>query len=246
MTPFPLPGAGRFFEEWTAEWPALVSIAFKLLVAALCGVIIGYEREKRGKPAGLKTAVLVVMGACAYVLAAQLAMTHGGGGPSDTVRVISQVVTGIGFLGAGTIMQAKGGITGLTTAAAIWYMGAVGCTVAVGFPLLGLSLSLAALGVLTSLKWAEDRIAHGARAIDGIFVVSARAGSPAEGVLKQFLHDLADHGGGALPLKREENLVILRLPGALFKHLPRDFREELFEAGGLVEMKIEAPAAGND
>src|SRR6185369_1790116 len=178
--------------EWVAEWPLLVEILFKLAVAFLCGVIIGYEREKRGKPAGLKTGVLVVMGACVYVIAAQLAiLAAGGGGAPDVVRVIGQIVTGIGFLGAGAIMQAKGGITGLTTAAAIWYMGAVGCIVAVSYPFLAIGLSLAALGVLSSLKWVETRIALGRLEPHDTLILRVRPGSPAEEKLKSWLHDLA-------------------------------------------------------
>jgi putative Mg2+ transporter-C (MgtC) family protein len=225
--------------EWAAEWPLLVEILFKLAVAFVCGFIIGYERERRGKPAGLKTGVLVVMGACIYVIAAQLAILHTPGGSPDVVRVIGQVVTGIGFLGAGVIMQAKGGITGLTTAAAIWYMGAVGCIVGVDYPILAIGLSLTAFGVLAGLKWVEDRIARGKSRPGGELLIRVRADSPAELKLKEFLTDLAELGlAGERQIKRDGDVALLRLPDRLTRKLPPDYKEELFEAGGLIELKI--------
>lgn len=231
-----------FTEEWNNEWPLLLIILSKLAVAFLCGVIIGYERERRGKPAGLKTAVLVVMGACVYVIAAQLTILAAGvGGGPDVVRVIGQIVTGIGFLGAGAIMQAKGAITGLTTAAAIWYMGAVGCIVAVGYPFLAILLSLAALAVLTSLKWVEQRVALGRNHPGMLLIIRVRPGSPAEEKLKSWLTDLADMGpAGAMLLKREGEVSALRLPSAVATGLPSEYREELHEAGGLIEI-VTAP-----
>lgn len=94
------------------------------VVAVLCGVIIGLERESKGKPAGLRTLVLISLGSCVFVEMSQImAATHG-----DPSRIAAQIVSGIGFIGAGAILQKSesGYIAGLTTAASIWVTSAIG------------------------------------------------------------------------------------------------------------------------
>src|SRR5712671_5119683 len=107
-----------------------ILIALKLLLAMLCGGAIGFERELSRKPAGLRTNVLICMGAALFMIVSR----HiGGGAPGgDPGRLAAQVVTGIGFLGAGVILQARGSIHGLTTAATIFVVGAVGITIGEG------------------------------------------------------------------------------------------------------------------
>src|SRR6059036_2003201 len=104
----------------------LALIALKLVVAMLCGGAIGFERELSRKPAGLRTNVLICMGAALFMVVSR----HiGGGAPyTDPARLVAQVVTGIGFLGAGVILQSRGSVIGLTTAATIFVVGAVGIT----------------------------------------------------------------------------------------------------------------------
>lgn len=105
-------------------------IGLKLLVAMLCGGAIGMERELRRKPAGLRTNVLICMGAALLMYTSR----HiGNGAPyTDPARLVAQAVTGIGFLGAGVIMQARGSVTGLTTAATIFLDMAVGISIGDG------------------------------------------------------------------------------------------------------------------
>ena len=110
---------------------ALMSgIGLKLFVAMLCGGAIGMERELSRKPAGLRTNVLICMGAALLMYTSR----HiGGGAPyTDPARLVAQAVTGIGFIGAGVIMQARGSVTGLTTAATIFLVMAVGIAVGDG------------------------------------------------------------------------------------------------------------------
>lgn len=96
-------------------------------MAALAGLIIGMEREMKGKSAGLKTNALVAIGAAVFVL---LSLEFRGDEFVDTTRVIGQIVTGIGFIGAGTIIQRGGNVSGLTTAATIWCSAGAGCLAA--------------------------------------------------------------------------------------------------------------------
>ncbi|HUN65332.1 MAG TPA: MgtC/SapB family protein [Bacteroidota bacterium] len=105
--------------------------------AILCGSLIGIERERRGKPAGLRTNLLICLGSCLYMLASEFLFQRAGSGTGDPSRIASQVVTGIGFLGAGTIIQSRGTITGLTSAATIWVVAALGIFIGAGFPWIG-------------------------------------------------------------------------------------------------------------
>src|SRR5882672_12781894 len=99
-------------------------IVAKLVLAIVCGGAIGFERELSRKAAGLRTNVLICMGSALFMIVSR----HiGGGAPyTDPARLVAQVVTGIGFLGAGVILQARGSVTGLTTAATIFVVAAVG------------------------------------------------------------------------------------------------------------------------
>lgn len=104
---------------------------FRLGMALLSGVIIGTQRELRQRQAGLTTNSLVAVGACVFILISESvimsAMASGGPVNNDNLRVLSQVVTGIGFLGAGVIMKNGVTIHGLSSAATIWCSAAVGC-----------------------------------------------------------------------------------------------------------------------
>lgn len=103
------------------------SFALRILAATLAGLLIGVEREYKNKSAGLKTNALVALGAAVFVL---VSLQFEGEKWVDTSRVLSQVVVGIGFLGAGVIIQKGNKIEGLTTSATIWCSAAVGCLAA--------------------------------------------------------------------------------------------------------------------
>lgn len=116
----------------------------KLLLAAFLGGIIGLERELRGKPAGLRTNILIAMGAALFTtISLQMAVN------SDPTRIAAQVVTGIGFLGAGVILREHGAVVGLTIAATIFVVAAIG--VAVGAGLWWPSVVAAAIVLVTLL-----------------------------------------------------------------------------------------------
>jgi putative Mg2+ transporter-C (MgtC) family protein len=143
-----------FWDELTSGLPTKTQLAhtlIRLVAAALLGSLIGWQRERAGKSAGLRTHILVSLGTAVFVLAAT-----GSGMSSDGVsRVIQGLVTGIGFIGAGAILKLSQTreIQGLTTAAGIWITAAVGVTVGLG------ALGLALLS--TGLTWAV--LAVGAR-----------------------------------------------------------------------------------
>jgi putative Mg2+ transporter-C (MgtC) family protein len=113
-------------------WDGTVFV--RLLVAILLGGAIGYEREVGGKPAGLRTHALVCLGSTLFMLVSIRSPDFFPGvGPVDPGRIAAQVVTGVGFLGAGTILRAGGSVRGLTTAASIWAVAAIGLAIGVGY-----------------------------------------------------------------------------------------------------------------
>lgn len=105
----------------------LVEFSIRVGLAVVAGLLIGAEREFSGKSAGLKTNALVALGACVFVL---ISLNFEGEPYVDITRVLGQVVSGIGFIGAGTILQQKGSVKGLTTAATIWCSAGTGCLAA--------------------------------------------------------------------------------------------------------------------
>lgn len=118
----------------------------RLVLAAFLGMIIGLERELGGQPAGERTHALAALGSAAFGLISLQAFPAG-----DQARVAAGVVTGLGFLGAGMILQRDEGVQGLTTAAGIWAVGAIGLAIGAGQYLLGLT-SAALVGVILALE----------------------------------------------------------------------------------------------
>ena len=122
-------------EDWRRLHDVLLPFLVRCGAAALCGAMVGLERELRNKPAGFRTNILICVGAAMYMTVGLILTPHGGQ-QVDPTRIAAQVVTGIGFLGAGSILQAGGRVTGLTTAATIWVVAAIGLISGAGFPIL--------------------------------------------------------------------------------------------------------------
>lgn len=134
----------------------LTSDISAILLAVCCGAIIGLERQIKHKPAGLRTNVLICLGAAVFtIISGRMA------GDKDAItRIAAQIVTGVGFLGAGAVIQDRGGIHGLTTAATIWLVASVGMACGAKlYQLAGVS-TLIALAVLVGLGYLEKRFAR--------------------------------------------------------------------------------------
>lgn len=112
-----------------------MEITLRLFLALTLGGVVGYERERQQRPAGFRTHVLVCVGSALIMLVSAYGMAGASGGTVvyDPARIAAQVVTGIGFLGAGTILRHGNTITGLTTAASIWIVSGIGLAVGIGF-----------------------------------------------------------------------------------------------------------------
>lgn len=132
----------------------MMDFIFRVFVAALLGGVIGFEREYRAKEAGLRTHFLVAMGSALFMILSQYGFESQLGMPTislDPSRIASQVVTGIGFIGAGTIIFQKHVIKGLTTAAGLWVTSAIGLTCGSGMYLLAVTATLLVLLCLETI-----------------------------------------------------------------------------------------------
>jgi putative Mg2+ transporter-C (MgtC) family protein len=152
------------WEELAAGFPeaeAMARITVRLIVAMIFGAVIGIQRERAGKPAGLRTHMLVALGAAVFVIASgEFGMN------ADSIsRVIQGLVTGIGFLGAGAILKLydKRAVEGLTTAAGIWMTAALGVAVGLGRFGLALVATLLAWMTLSLVRQMERFLNRGAR-----------------------------------------------------------------------------------
>ncbi len=150
--------------------PAGIQIALGILgkmgVGVLLGGVIGWERETHGRPAGVRTHMLVVLG---VVLLSEVSRQFGGGDPG---RIAAQIVTGIGFLGAGTILRMGPEIRGLTSAASIWASAGIGMAISVGGPFLVVAV-ISTLLVLLTLSYVDhlERRLHAKAHPKELFVV---------------------------------------------------------------------------
>ena len=124
----------------------------KIIVSILCGGIIGLERQLRGKPAGIRTSILICLGSQVFV-------SHGTSlATGDQYRVLAQVVTGIGFLGAGLMISQEGTVRGVTSAAVIWVLAAIGATIGLGHFREAVVFVLVTVAVLSGVEYLENSI----------------------------------------------------------------------------------------
>ncbi|MEO7457403.1 MAG: MgtC/SapB family protein [Gemmatimonadaceae bacterium] len=141
-----------------------LDLLVKLVIAVLLGGVIGFERELAGKPAGLRTNILICVGATLLMdISVRIGMVNGTR-IGDPGRIAAQIVSGVGFLGAGTIMHSQGIVTGLTSAATIWVVAAIGMAVGAGYYVEGLGAGLLVTFVLSGLGGLEHHVRRVRRA----------------------------------------------------------------------------------
>lgn len=135
-------------------------IVIRLLVAALLGALIGFDRERQNQPAGLRTHTILAVGsALAMIISVNLANQYKdfGGPDGDPARLAAQVISGIGFLGAGAIFRFGPNVRGITTATSLWTLAVIGLSIGAGNFIAGIATTLILLVVLTILDWVEKR-----------------------------------------------------------------------------------------
>lgn len=146
--------------------PTVLEVAERLAVSVLLGALLGWDREMRHKAAGLRTHMMVALGAAGFTLLGiefmDAASTTEGASAIDLSRIIQGVVGGVGFLGAGAIIQARGGVAGMTTAAGIWVTASIGVACAMGEFIVAVLIAGVAFLVLSMGLWAERRVKRAA------------------------------------------------------------------------------------
>lgn len=137
------------------------SFWLRIGMTVACGSLIGWERVHSHRPVGVRTSTLICMGAAVFVMSQEMILRQTAA-TIDYTRIIAQIVTGVGFLGAGAIIHQGVTVTGLTSAATIWMLAGIGVVIGIGYPFTGLALTVCAWFVLEPLRWFERRIMKGA------------------------------------------------------------------------------------
>jgi putative Mg2+ transporter-C (MgtC) family protein len=159
----------------------------RLLLAALLGGAVGLERELRHKPAGLRTMMLISIGAALFtIMSYEMAGDVGG----DHTRIAAQIIPGIGFIGAGVVLRERGAVTGITSAATIFMIASVGMTVGAGFPVTAVFTTLLILVSLVFLGLVEDRIGLHTRMLT--FTMTTPPGDPS---ILEHVHQMVQEAG---------------------------------------------------
>jgi putative Mg2+ transporter-C (MgtC) family protein len=142
----------------TPQWPVAVQLELiaRLALSLGLGAVVGFERERSRQAAGFRTHILVAMGAALFTIVSAYGFE---GEVVDPTRIAAQIVTGIGFIGAGAVLHHRGSIRGLTTAASLWAVAAVGMAAGAGMYV----MALAGTGLILGTLWILDRVADVAR-----------------------------------------------------------------------------------
>lgn len=210
----------------------------KLGLSVACGAAIGFERELSDKPAGLRTNMLICVGSTLITMTSiSLALSYGSRqvNIADPGRIAAQIVSGIGFLGAGTIIQARGAVHGLTTAATIWVMAGIGLAIGTGYYAPAVATTVLLLGILAALGWLERHITRPHHFV--YFHVSARR---EPGVIDA-LNDLAEEHNLRLPdlsLSSREGRMKLEFALTCTTRVRDDLIEELLDLDAVEEVRV--------
>ncbi len=137
-----------FFNLYPLSWAGILS-------AVIVGTIVGLERQIFGKPAGIRTSALICLGSYLFIALSQSVLGPKSG---DATRVLGQIVSGIGFLGAGVIISKEGTIQGVTSAAVIWVLAGMGALIGFGYYSDAYFLALVILSILMGIEWLERMI----------------------------------------------------------------------------------------
>ncbi len=213
----------------------ILEIVLKLLLAIALGGIIGLEREASQKPAGLRTHILICVSATIMMILSELVLAGKGAATGDTLRIAAAVVTGMGFIGAGTIIQSQGAVHGLTTAATLWTVTGLGLVVGAGYYLIAVITSAVILGTLILFGKLEET--HLKRTL---YHYHLRIKDTPDILIN--LRKLIFHLGlklAELNLKKERNVTIVKLSFSSSEEKERQFNQSLFDMGEIVEIKIE-------
>ncbi len=205
-------------------------ICLRLLCAMLVGLVIGTEREYTNRPAGMRTHILVALGACAVMITGELIFQQysARGAAPDPARLGAQVITGVGFLGAGTILRDGTSVKGLTTAASLWAVACLGLAAGAGYyAVAGLGMVFIFITLTIFEVFQTKLVGPGA----GLYCYSLKTRDPGECLI--FLHETAQKyrlGLAELTAERQGDCTLIRFRGEIAGTGAKRRRQKFLEA----------------
>jgi putative Mg2+ transporter-C (MgtC) family protein len=213
----------------------MLDVVLKLLLAIALGGIIGLERETSQKPAGLRTHILICAGAALMMILSELMLAGKTAAGGESLRVAAAVITGMGFIGAGTIIQSQGIVHGLTTASTLWTVTGLGLVIGAGYYVLAVLFSGLILVALVLFRRVEET--HLKKALYHYHLRIKDSPDILVNLRKLIFHlglKLAE-----LNLKKERNVSVVTLSFSSSEEKERQFNQSLFDMGEILEIKIE-------
>ena len=213
----------------------MIEVILKLVLAIALGGLIGLEREASQKPAGFRTNILVCVASAMMMTMATLLVQAKGGTSDSLVRMAAGVITGVGFLGAGTIFQARGTIAGLTTASTLWLVAGLGLVIGAGFYLPALIFTALTITTLLLFRTIEDSYLRKSQ-----FHYHMKA--KARPYILSSLRKLALHHGvrlERLTMKQEGQSYLLAFSFSSSEEKEQEFNQGLLELADIEELKID-------
>jgi putative Mg2+ transporter-C (MgtC) family protein len=216
-------------------------IIIRVLVGAVLGAAVGLERERQDQPAGLRTHMILVIGATlAMILSVNLGYLFARPGtPADPARLAAQVISGIGFLGAGAILRYGFTVKGLTTATSLWTMAIVGMTVGAGYYLIGAVTTVLILVVLALLNIIENRFLR--TSVSRFLTIEA---SYKKGVVKNVRHMVEEFSDAVASFNIQKSVKDKRMRIQIVARISRDqtledLIDNLSDINGVRNLRVE-------
>jgi putative Mg2+ transporter-C (MgtC) family protein len=217
-----------------SHWESVV----RMLLASALGGWIGLEREASGKPAGFRTNLIICLGS-ALVTEISIAVSHGvspgSGLIADPGRIAAQVVSGIGFLGAGTIIQSRGSVTGLTTAATLWVVAMIGIGVGAGEYFISIFAAILVIAALRVLGRVDDYLLPGGLRTSLEVVVE-----PQVGVVTRLADHLRERGIKVtqLDVDRQESRTVVSIRTTPHRSRPAELADHILSLPGVTGVSV--------
>ena len=225
------------------DWKA---ICMRLLCAMVVGMVIGTEREYTHRPAGMRTHILVALGACAVMITGQLIFVQyrAYGGTSDPARLSAQVITGVGFLGAGTILREGTNVKGLTTAASLWAVACLGIAAGGGYYTVALASMVFIFITLTFFEVLQTKLIGSANAPHNYHVETERVSDALSAINKLARkHKVSIHNIQTFRLEENRSAITFQ---ADIIGLRNEKRRDRFQAALAAETSVTALRICND
>jgi len=213
----------------------IVSIVLKLLLAVALGGLIGLERESSQKPAGFRTNILICIGSTMMMILSGFILGEGQSTAGDATRMAAAVIAGIGFIGAGSIIQARGMVTGLTTAATLWAVAGLGLVIGSGYYFEAIIFTVIVISTLVIFRLVEDRFFS-----KEIYRYSLRTSTPVQVIME--IKKVALHEGikfKEIKHKKDRKIGLIFLSFSTTAEIEQKFHEVLLNIENSTEMTIE-------